>query len=60
MLIASYLTLGSVGDAKWLYDNCPVGTSVTISDYEAMPLGKPTVAKIPASQNWDPTDPNVR
>lgn len=50
----------TVGDAKWLYDNCPVGTSVTISDYEAMPLGKPTVAKIPASQNWDPTDPNVR
>lgn len=50
----------TVGDAKWLYDNCPVGTSVTISDYEAMPLGKPTVAKIPASQNWDPTDPNIR
>lgn len=50
----------TVGDAKWLYDNCPIGTPVTISDYEAMPLGKPSVAKIPAWQNWDPTDPNIR
>ena len=46
-------------DAKWLYDNCPIGTKVIISDSEPMPLGKPTISKIPANQNYDPTDPNA-
>lgn len=46
-------------DAKWMYDNCPKGTKVVISDTEAMPLGKPTINKIPAGQNYDPTDPNI-
>ncbi|MDY3250568.1 MAG: L,D-transpeptidase family protein [Candidatus Choladocola sp.] len=44
-------------DAKWMYENCPIGTKVIISDNEAMPLGKPTITKIPANQNYDPTDP---
>lgn len=46
-------------DAKWMYDNCPIGTKVIISDTEKMPLGKPTIQKIPAGQNYDPTDPNI-
>lgn len=46
-------------DAKWMYDNCPIGTKVVISDTEAMPLGKPTISKIPSTQNYDPTDPNI-
>lgn len=46
-------------DAKWMYDNCPIGTKVVISDKEAMPLGKPTINKIPSNQNYDPTDPNI-
>lgn len=46
-------------DAKWMYDNLPIGTKVIISDSEATPLGKPTISKIPSTQNYDPTDPNI-
>ena len=49
----------TVRDAKWIYDNCKLGTKVTISDTAATPFDKPSTPKIPASQNWDPTDPNV-
>lgn len=52
----------NVADAKWIYDNCPVGTKVTIYDgKDAGPLGKPTPVKIDTSspyRGWDPTDPN--
>ena len=48
-----------VRDAKWIYDNCALGTTVTISDTAAMQFDKPTSIKIPASQNWDPTHPNA-
>lgn len=50
-------------DAKWIFDNCPAGTPVTIyEDYDSPgPLGKPdrTVDYIPAEvhNGWDPTDP---
>ncbi len=44
-------------DAKWIYDNCPSGTTVIIyNDSNPGPLGKPTAPKIPANQTWDPTD----
>lgn len=47
-------------DAKWIYDNCASGTTVTIYNSSAAgPLGKPVYAKIPAYQNWDPTDPTI-
>ena len=51
------------GDAKWIYDNCPVGTIVEIYDDASNPgpLGKPEVMKISGSdprRGWDPTDPN--
>ena len=48
-----------VRDAKWIYDNCSLGTKVTISDSVATPFDKPATIKIPANQNWDPTDPNI-
>lgn len=48
-----------VRDAKWIYDNCALGTTVTISDSAAAPFDKPATIKIPAGQNWDPTDPNA-
>ncbi len=49
-------------DAKWIYDNCPQGTAVTVYDGdEPGPLGKPEtlVPKIGAGEanGWDPTDP---
>ena len=50
-------------DAKWIYDNCPAGTPVTIYDdpEDPGPLGKPspTVEEIPETgfTGWDPTDP---
>ena len=50
-------------DAKWIYDNCPTGTLVTIYDSpEAGVLGKPqkAVSSVSSSpnKNWDPTDPD--
>lgn len=50
-------------DAKWIYDNCPRGTKVTIYDDadDPGPLGKPDklVEHISEEQanGWDPTDP---
>lgn len=50
----------SVADAKWIYDNCDVGTTVTIYDDPKSPgpLGKPEPIKISGNLPWDPTDPN--
>lgn len=52
----------TVIDAKWIYDNCPVGTTVVIYDdkNDPGPLGKPVPVKIPASVRWDPTDPDPK
>ena len=52
-----------VADAKWIYDNCPVGTVVVLYDDESDPgpLGKPTPITIDTSdprRGWDPTDPD--
>lgn len=52
-------------DAKWIYDNCPVGTQVEFySSSNPGPFGKPTAMKIsnaPANiRGWDPTDPDSR
>ena len=50
-------------DAKWIYDNCPRGTKVTIYDdaENPGPLGKPEKLIPSISQEqangWDPTDP---
>lgn len=44
-------------DAKWLYDNVPVGSTVEIyASSNPGPLGKPRAIKVPASCSWDPTD----
>lgn len=49
-----------VEDAKWIYDNCPSGTEVTIyNDVNPGPMGKPGLQQIPADQTWDPTDIDV-
>lgn len=46
-----------VADAKWIYDNVPIGATVVISDQEPMPLGKPTPVKMtPGTIGKDPTD----
>lgn len=51
-----------VKDAKWIYDNCPLGTKVVIINGSSSddPLGKPKFMKInPGSyKGWDPTDPD--
>lgn len=53
----------SVQDAKWIYDNCGIGTTVEIYDSpEVGPLGKPSSLKIDAASSykgWDPTDPHA-
>ena len=50
----------NVRDAKWIHDNVPSGSQIYIYDSSIPgPLGKPATIKISASQNWDPTDPNI-
>lgn len=52
-------------DAKWIYDNCKLGTKVEFySSSNPGPLGKPSARKISSAPNnvrgWDPTDPASR
>ena len=49
-------------DAKWIYDNCKLGTQVEFySSSNPGPLGKPSARKISKApsyvRGWDPTDP---
>lgn len=50
-------------DAKWIYDNCAIGTTVEIYDSsDPGPLGKPGSIKIDVNSpyaGWDPTDPDA-
>jgi hypothetical protein len=49
----------TVADAKWIYDNCALGTTVEIySDKDPGPLGKPDALILPDGSGWDPTDPS--
>lgn len=51
----------TVADAKWIYDKCPLGTTVTIyNSSNPGPLGKPKAYKVPSNKKmgWDPTDPD--
>lgn len=47
-----------MGDAYWIYSNCPVGTPVTIGDW-IIPssISKPVYQTIPEYLTIDPTDP---
>ena len=51
-------------DSKWVFDNCPYGTTVVIYDdaENPGPLGKPETIKIDITnetlRGWDPTDPD--
>ncbi|MBQ1194534.1 MAG: L,D-transpeptidase family protein [Lachnospiraceae bacterium] len=52
-----------VADVLWIYENCPVNTTVIIYDDPSSPgpLGKPDTIKIPLDspyKGWDPTDPD--
>ena len=49
-----------MADSKWIYDNCALGTTVTIFQGSSKddPLGKPSAMKI--STGWDPTDPDSK
>ncbi len=52
----------TVADAKWVYDNIPTGTSITIftGTEKDDPLGKPKTIKVSEATRggWDPTDPD--
>lgn len=47
------------GDAKWIYDNCAIGTKVVIYDNKKVPgpFDQPKAQKLSANHTWDPTDP---
>lgn len=50
-----------VSDTKWIYDNCPKGTKVTIYDSDELKVSKPSAPTIDSSspnRGWDPTDPD--
>ena len=51
----------AVADAKWIYDNCKVGTTVVVYSGDKIigDVTKPASIYIPANspyRNWDPTD----
>lgn len=52
----------TTADAKWLYENCSYGTTVSIFYGSSAddPLGKPAILKVSqgAFNGWDPTDPS--
>lgn len=51
----------TTADAKWIYDNCKLGTTVNIVENGTDPLTRPDAIKLGANAtypNWDPTDPN--
>lgn len=51
-------------DSKWIYDNCPIGTTVVVynDSNSPGPLGKPTPLRLDGNDiyhcGWDPTDPD--
>lgn len=48
------------GDAKWIYDNCSLGTHVNIDPYvNEGPFDKPKFTPLPSWHTWDPTDPTA-
>lgn len=66
-LLGNYASLGCVrlaaADVKWIYDNCPKGTTVVVYDDAANPgpLGKPVQMQMSPEHpyaGWDPTDTN--
>lgn len=52
----------TAGDAKWIYDNCKVGTKVVIYNDKKNPgpFDKPKAQKLKAKHTWDPTDPTIK
>ncbi len=51
----------AAGDVKWIYDNCPYGTPVSIVNREELGVEKPDNFYIDSCspiRNWDPTDPD--
>lgn len=51
----------TAADAKWIYDNCKIGTQVNIVDSGTDPLPRPNAIKLGQNTtypNWDPTDPD--
>ncbi len=49
-----------VEDAKWIYDNIPYYTTVTVIDSAgADPLMRPVREWLPSNMNYDPTDPEA-
>ena len=53
----------TVEDAKWIYDNCPSGTTVRIVEDGAVPIApeRPTAIDVNNTElrGWDPTDPDL-
>lgn len=50
----------TVAASKWIYENCPTGTTVIIFNGSSKddPLGKPKTIKVSGYSGWDPTDPD--
>ena len=47
----------NAADAKWIYENCALGTKVTVYDSNNPgPLGKPKPVPYPVYNGFDPTD----
>lgn len=74
MSVAAYNVMGNKAshgcvrllckDSKWIYDNCPIGTKITIfwGDKSDDPLPRPSFTPIRNGKftDWDPTDPDPK
>lgn len=51
----------TAADCKWIYDHCPLGTTVTVYNSPVPgPYDRPALKIIiPSEQTWDPTDDSV-
>ena len=63
-LLGTTQSLGCIrlraGDAKWIYDNCSLGTHVNIDpNATSGPFDKPAFEPLPSWHTWDPTDPTA-
>ncbi len=64
-LLGTSASMGCVrltaGDAKWIYDNCSLKTSVKFIQGTSKddPLVAPETEELSSNHTWDPTDPNM-
>lgn len=50
----------TAADAKWIYNNCKVGTKIKIGNEDTLPMKRSAFKRISVVYGWDPTDPSTK